>query len=435
MNRARPTIPDAGRKGRVGRGGGRVRPLEGRKGRPTPLSAKRPGGDVKKVRPVRRPETKGKDGTYGLYTRLSGAGPVGGRFGAAAGFVQGVGAGGFVQGVSASSAYNASLYWGRYGAYPYSTAGYWNRWYGATYGFGYGYGHGYNWWNGYWHGYGHGYTHGYHHGYHHGFFGGYHGSHWGFWFGFGYGFGFGYSYPYPYYRWYSYYPYSYYSAVAYYPAYAGVYVTDYATTTEYVDSTDPYVEYVDEAPVSTGVLTAEFSLPAAFREPLADDFPAGLSAAEALARGESWLRNGDYGLAAEAFRQAWLARPDDYYAPLQLSLALLGLGRFELAGEALEAGLDRNSSWVHRRFDVRDAFPSPEAFEVLVKDLQRHVLKYPESLRAEFLLGYLELFSGREYEAHSVFQNLERKGATNPHLNAFLKEASRRLLETGRGDR
>jgi len=354
-----------------------------------------------RVRPLGK-SNYSKSRTGSQYVNLSAGGYNSGAF-----FTQGVSAKGYVKGVSGLSGYSGQYYGGAGGSYHYNH----NNYYSSHYGCGYGN----RWWGGY----------------------NNHGCN-GFYFGFSnhrYNFGFGFNYYpgyydscyYPYYRSYSYFPYHYYSTVGYYPGYAPVYNSTYATVS-YADTTDPYVEYVDTAPGREP--SFDPGIPEAFLTPFVDGFPDGLSPAEALARGETWLREGDYPNAAEAFRRAWLAGPEDYYAPFQLALALLGMGRFDLGGAALEAGLNRNESWVHRRFDVTEAFSSPEAFGALQKDLQRHVLTYRDAYSARFLLGYLFMFSGHEFEAHETFSGLERDGWESRHLKPFVSESSTRLMDT-----
>lgn len=277
-------------------------------------------------------------------------------------------------------------------------------------------------------GYWYGYTHSpfLHTGYsHHGAFFGHYRRRFFLGFGFNYYPGYFGSVWYPYYRCYSYYPYYYYSTVTYYPAYAPVYHSSYSTV-PYAATTDPYVEYVDDVPGEAPSVVP--AIPDVFATPFVKDFPEGLSAAEYLSKGEAWLAEGNYAYAAEAFRRAWEYRPDDYYAPFQLTLALFGMGRHELATYALVEGLDRNASWIHRRMDVGGSFAGPEEFETLLRDLQRHAVADPDDRHARFLLGYLYLFSGRSFEAHSEFTALKRAGSEFPYLESFIKEASARVL-------
>ena len=269
---------------------------------------------------------------------------------------------------------------------------------------------------------------------------GYYPGFWNGWFGlswytsgwrFGFGFGTWYNpgwwdcYPYPVYRSYAYYPYSYYSTIVYYPSYAPVYHSTYVVV-DYVDSCDPYVEYVDDVPVS--VAAPVRPVPDPFLTPFTDAFPEGLSPAETLARGEVWMKEGDYRMAAEAFRRAWVARPGDYYAPLQLGLALFALEDWDLAGYAVSEGLDRNPEWIARPHDAPARFPSLAAFEGAVKTLQREVVREPDDAHTRFLLGYVALVSSRDFAAYAEFSRLKAGGWDHPHLEALLSEASRRLF-------
>ena len=247
-------------------------------------------------------------------------------------------------------------------------------------------------------------------------------------FGYNYGYGhYGYNYLYPTYRVYNYYPYQYYSTISYYPAYRTVYSGGWSTTT-YSDVNDPYVDYVEDAPVVVDSRVRAAPLPDLFMNPFVKDFPDGLSAVEGLSRGEEWLANGEPALAAEAFRRAWLAEPSDYYAPLQLSLALFAMGRYDIGGLAVAEGLKRNPAWLTRDFDVSRRFGVGARFAGHLIELQKHVLVHPDALEARFLLAYLDFFSGRVFEAHSELSDLEARGWESPLVAPFKKEAANRLL-------
>lgn len=246
-----------------------------------------------------------------------------------------------------------------------------------------------------------------------------------------------YRWSYPSYRRYGYYPYSYYNTVVYYPAYTSVYHTD-TVVVDYEDSYDPYVDYVDEvAPRSEPVVRVSElrSVPVSsagvgglFTTPIVADFPSELGPSEALARGEGWLRSGDFLLAAESFRRAWLATPDDYYAPLQLGLSLFAAqGRVSLAKAAISSGLARNPAWVERTVDLRESIGS-KAHEQAASELERLVVSNPGDHDARFLLAYARLYSGQAFAAHSGFSTLESVGYADPSLAALKARAATELL-------
>jgi hypothetical protein len=253
---------------------------------------------------------------------------------------------------------------------------------------------------------------------------------------FGVGFGFNYApwyfgrYGYPCYRSYSYYPYAYYDTVAWYPAYSAVYHYEYRTV-EYVESADPYVEFTDDVEVVPAAGPVPLAVPEPFLTPLVADFPEGLSAAECLTKGHQWLKEGLYLYAAEAFRRVWLDRSDDYYPPLQLGLALAAAERIDLASYAISEGLDRNASWVDRNADIQGEFSSPEAFQEVLRGVQRFVVKNPLDGEGRFLLGYLYYFSANPFGAYSEFSALKDGGWESPHLEALISNAEKRLLEGG----
>ena len=173
-------------------------------------------------------------------------------------------------------------------------------------------------------------------------------------------------------------------------------------------------------------------VPEAFEKPLVTEFPDGLSHAELLARGTTWMKDGQHLIAAEAFRRAWLANSGDAFPPAKLALALFGAGgRYGLAGFALHESLDRDATSIARHPALVESFKDAAVLAEAVNELKRHVVKNPTDGEGRFLLGAVLLWSEDPFAARNEFSALIDGEWKSPHVEPFLKEAEKRLLAGG----
>lgn len=264
---------------------------------------------------------------------------------------------------------------------------------------------------------------------------GFHGKRWRFSFGFG-----SYRSPwyhgvrYPRYRTYRYYPWHYYDVVTYYPAYSTCWTT--TSTVTYVDSHDPYVDFVDEVPVGVGddvrVRTelSEVGVPEAFSAPLDPAFSGAYGPSELLARGQGAMGKGQFLQAAEAFRRAWVARPTDEYAALELGFALIVAGEHDaLARLAISSALDLRPSRLEQALDLRAKLPDPGDLEAVKSRLTRRLIIDPSDDDARFAFGYVAFHSGDWFGAHTSFTRLSERAPEDPHLAAYVSEVEKRIAD------
>ncbi|MEE9391904.1 MAG: tetratricopeptide repeat protein [Planctomycetota bacterium] len=270
-------------------------------------------------------------------------------------------------------------------------------------------------------------------------------------------FGFNYYHPYSHYSPYPLYRSSYYepyyvsSYAAAYPAYRTYHYVRrpaYYASASYgssyggcVESVDPYVEEevaidiseLDDEDYELSIVTTSLelapSISLGLSEPFIDDFARDLSYDEYLAYGEEALFNGDYLSAAEAFRRAVNAKPQDDYALFQLGTALFGAGRYQLAARMIELGLDQNPAWLHRRFSLEDVFASVTEFKARTQALEGYLIDREGDSEARFLLSYVYYFSGNLFGARSNLRLLKTSGSKIGHVDAMVDEAERRLLQ------
>ena len=268
---------------------------------------------------------------------------------------------------------------------------------------------------------------------------------------------FGYSYyypfasysPYPFYRRTYYEPYYLTSWSYRCPSYRTYYYTSHTADypVDYVEVVDPYVESDDVlssaeyASFSAADVLVDDYADGEFIEPIADDFEDpfarpfvhdvadGLRYDEYLVLGEESLHRADYMRGAEAFRRANKSRPDEDYALFRLGASLFGAGEYGLALYAVESGLELEPARVFRRLDMSVAFGSKIEFKRRLADLEKHLVSHEDDLGARFLLAYCYYYSGELFAARGLFRDLEELGFRSPHLDAFAKEAERRLVE------
>lgn len=277
-----------------------------------------------------------------------------------------------------------------------------------------------------------------------GFSGGYWSHRWSVGFGFNACTSYGSSW-YPCYRRYSYLPFYYYSTVAYYPVYSTVYVHDVGTAS-YADTSDPYVEYADDAapteardaaptavPAVAGPAPTRLAplspLPSAFGEPLVPEYPSGLTAPEYAARADQELRLGRVFDAAEARRRAWNLDPRDPVHPLRLGYALFAAGRFDLAAAAFRSAFELDP-YAHRRIEsLETLLGSAEAYRKARLEVERRVYKAPADSDARFVLAVAAFMNGDDFAARTEFNALS---GVDRSADVFRDEAARRLLGEGR---
>jgi tetratricopeptide (TPR) repeat protein len=165
----------------------------------------------------------------------------------------------------------------------------------------------------------------------------------------------------------------------------------------------------------------------ALRKPLYDGFPE-MSLAELRMRGESWMKQGRYLEAAEARRRLLVIESTNPSLARDLGVALFAAERYELASIALNEALDRDPR-VLASLDLSSDFGSTPAFEKTMTALERHVVKNSNDGSARFVLGVMDLSSGRYFAARNEFSLLKEAAPQNPHVGNLLAESDKKLLE------
>jgi hypothetical protein len=147
------------------------------------------------------------------------------------------------------------------------------------------------------------------------------------------------------------------------------------------------------------------------RGPLPDPDPR-VESARQVALGKEAFARGEYGRAAERFRQAIEVAPNEPPGYLLLGQAQLALGNYRRAFDALQTGLALRPDW------PAEPFRPIELYGGNVVEYAAHVSALEDALAANpndavllFLCGYALWFDGRKAEARPLF---ERAGPALP---------------------
>jgi hypothetical protein len=140
------------------------------------------------------------------------------------------------------------------------------------------------------------------------------------------------------------------------------------------------------------------------RPPQPDSDPRAESARQ-VALGRDAFAAGEYGRAAQRFRQAVRVNPNDALAYFLLAQAEVALGKYDQAVEAIHAGLRIDPNWPSVPFRPVNLYGDnvtdlPEHLRALEDALARH----PDDPVLLFLSAYELWFDGRQDEARPLFQ-------------------------------
>jgi len=123
------------------------------------------------------------------------------------------------------------------------------------------------------------------------------------------------------------------------------------------------------------------------------------------ALGKAAFAAGEYGRAAQRFRQAAHVNPNDARADFLLAQAEVALGKYDEAVEAIQAGMRLEPDWPTAKFRPVTLYEDnvsdlPEHLQALEDALARH----PDDSVLLFLYAYQLWFDGRQEEARPLFR-------------------------------
>jgi hypothetical protein len=129
-----------------------------------------------------------------------------------------------------------------------------------------------------------------------------------------------------------------------------------------------------------------------------------------------------YGLAAQRFHQAATVLPADPTAQFLLAQALLALGKYQDAMDAVNAGMVLEPNWPTFNFRPLDLYGAhvalyPEHLQRLADVAER----FPNDPAVLFMSGYALWFDGRKDEAPDFFHKAQKAGADPNVIDNFLR--------------
>jgi Tetratricopeptide repeat len=148
-----------------------------------------------------------------------------------------------------------------------------------------------------------------------------------------------------------------------------------------------------------------------------------------IAENERLLKQGreafaarEYGRAVQRFRQATRIAPQRAQAHFLLAQALLALGKYHEAVDAIDAGVALNPNWPNERFQPLQMYGAN------VADYPDHLRRLEDTLTANpgdpvllFLTGYQLWFDGRRDESRRLFQRALPGAANQEVIQRFLR--------------
>jgi hypothetical protein len=127
--------------------------------------------------------------------------------------------------------------------------------------------------------------------------------------------------------------------------------------------------------------------------------------ARQIGLGRGAFAAGEYGRAAQRFRQAVHVNPNDALAYFLLAQAEVALGKYDQAVDAIQTGMKIEPDWPAAKFRPVQLYDGnvadlPEHLQALEDALTRH----PDDAVLLFLYAYELWFDGRQEEARPLFQ-------------------------------
>lgn len=166
---------------------------------------------------------------------------------------------------------------------------------------------------------------------------------------------------------------------------------------------------------------ADQQLPAPPLPPLPEANPIAENA-RLLKLGKEAFAVQEYGRAAQRFRQATTVLPNNAMSQFLLAQALLALGKYHEAIDAIYAGMALQPDWPLQRFQPLELYGEHgAAYPEHLRRLEDTLTKFPNDPVLLFLFAYQLWFDGRKDEARALFLRA-RPGAGDPAIvDRFLK--------------
>jgi tetratricopeptide (TPR) repeat protein len=138
--------------------------------------------------------------------------------------------------------------------------------------------------------------------------------------------------------------------------------------------------------------------------------------------GQAAFAAAEYGRAAERFRRATAAAPQEPFAHFLLAQALFTLGKYQAAVDAVFAGLTLQPDWPAAAFRPIELYgPNVADYAQHLQGLEDTLRRHPDDPDLLFLYAYQLWFDGRRDEARVLFERARRAGADPAAIDRFLR--------------
>jgi hypothetical protein len=139
------------------------------------------------------------------------------------------------------------------------------------------------------------------------------------------------------------------------------------------------------------------------------------------ALGKDAFAAGEYGRAAQRFRQAIQVNPRDAQAHFLLAQAEVALGKYDEAVDAIYAGLRIDPDWPTSKFRPVQLYGDNVAdLPEHLKHLEDALTRQPDDAVLLFLYAYQLWFDGRQEEARRLFQRAAAVAPDKSYSERFL---------------
>ena len=132
---------------------------------------------------------------------------------------------------------------------------------------------------------------------------------------------------------------------------------------------------------------------------------------------------GDFNLAAEQYRAATKAKPDDPFALFAMVHASFATGEYRTAVRYLDRALALEPNWGLYEFRLQEFYGDRNEYRRHVQDLERLTQLRPDSAGMKFLLAYVYYFSGRYADAADLLAEVLRLKPDFQYADQFLRLA------------
>lgn len=139
--------------------------------------------------------------------------------------------------------------------------------------------------------------------------------------------------------------------------------------------------------------------------------------------GDRQFKKGQYRQALDRYEKASRQAGDVADIQFRRAFALLGLGKYAEATEAVKQGLKLKPDWPESGFVLEELYPDAVSKREIFRELTVHLDAHPRDAEAIFMLAVMQHFDGQEAAAEVKFRTVLELLGRAEHALAFLPPA------------